>query len=199
MCPVLPRIQPMRLTKIAKAFDDPEYIFELKHDGFRAIAYVENGECKLVSRNLKHFKSFDHLKKSLDKLPVQNAIIDGEVVCLDANGISQFNELMSRKGKLVFYAFDLLWLNGDDLRSLPLIERKRRLHELVQSSQCHAIIYAQHIEGLGIGLFEEICARDLEGIVAKRKQGVYKNNGLGCLTRRGRNGKPLETRIKRAL
>jgi bifunctional non-homologous end joining protein LigD len=133
----------------------------------------------LVSRNLRHFKSFDHLKKSLDKLPVQNAILDGEVVCVDSNGVSQFNKLMSRKGKPVFYAFDLLWLNGDDLRSLPLIERKRWLHELVQGSRCDAIIYAQHIEGLGIGLFEEICARDLEGIVAKRKRGVYKNNGLG--------------------
>jgi ATP-dependent DNA ligase len=70
MCPVLPRIQPMRLTRIAKAFDDPDYLFELKHDGFRGIAYIENGECKLVSRNLKHFKSFDHLKKSLDKLQI---------------------------------------------------------------------------------------------------------------------------------
>ena len=169
----------MRLTRIAKAFDDPDYIFELKHDGFRAIAYIEAGECKLVSRNLRHFKSFDHLKKSLDKLPVKNAILDGEVVCLDSNGVSQFNELMFRKAKPVFYAFDLLWLNGDDLRSLPLIERKRRLHELVQCGRCDAIVYAQHIEDQGIGLFEEICSRDLEGIVAKRKRGVYKNNGVG--------------------
>ena len=176
---MLPRIQPMRLTRIAKAFDDPDYVFELKHDGFRAIAYIEAGECKLVSRNLKHFKSFDHLKKSLDKLPVQNAILDGEVVCLDGNGVSQFNELMSRKGKPVFYAFDLLWLDGDDLRSLPLIERKRRLHKLVQRSRSHAIIYAQHIEDQGVGFFEETCSRDLEGIVAKRKLGIYKNNGLG--------------------
>jgi bifunctional non-homologous end joining protein LigD len=176
---VLPRIQPMRLTRIAKAFDDPDYVFELKHDGFRAIAYIEAGECKLVSRNLNHFKSFDLLKKPLDKLPVQNAILDGEVVCLDANGISQFNELMSRKGKPIFYAFDLLWLNGDDLRSLPLIERKQRLRELVQGSRCHAIIYAQHIEDQGVGFFEEICSRDLEGIVAKRKLGIYKNNGSG--------------------
>ena len=176
---VLPRIQPMRLTRIAKPFDDPDYLFELKHDGFRAIAYIENGECKLVSRNLNHFKSFDLLRKSLDKLPVQNAILDGEVVCLDRNGVSRFNELMSRKGKPVFYAFDLLWLNGDDLRSLPLIERKRRLHELVRGSRCHEIIYAQHIEDQGIGLFKEICHRDLEGVVAKRKLGTYKNNGLG--------------------
>jgi bifunctional non-homologous end joining protein LigD len=176
---MLPRIQPMRLTTVAKAFDGPDYIFELKHDGFRAIAYVEAGECKLVSRNSNQFKSFVSLKESLGKIPVKNAILDGEVVCLDSNGVSRFNELMSRKGKPVFYAFDLLWLNGDDFRSLPLIERKRRLHELVQRSRCDAIIYSQHIEGLGIGLFEEICARDLEGIVAKRKRGVYKNNGLG--------------------
>jgi bifunctional non-homologous end joining protein LigD len=108
----------MRLTRVAKPFDDPDYIFELKHDGFRAIAYIEDSTCRLVSRNLNHFKSFDLLKKSLDKLPVQNAILDGEVVCLDSNGVSQFNELMSRKGKPVFYAFDLLWLDGKDLRSL---------------------------------------------------------------------------------
>jgi bifunctional non-homologous end joining protein LigD len=84
----------------------------------RALAYLEAGECKLVSRNLKHFKSFDHLKKSLDKLPVKNAILDGEVVRLDAQGVSRFNALMSRKGKLVFYAFDLLWLNGARLAQL---------------------------------------------------------------------------------
>jgi hypothetical protein len=115
----------MRLTRIAKSFDDPDYIFELKHDGFRAIAYIEAGECKLVSRNLNHFKSFDHLKKSLDKLPVQNAILDGEVVCLDGNGVSKFNELMSRKGKPVFYPLHLLWFDGEDLRSLPLIGSTR--------------------------------------------------------------------------
>jgi bifunctional non-homologous end joining protein LigD len=96
----------MRLTRVAKPFDDPDYIFELKHDGFRAIAYIEAGECQLVSRNLNHFKSFGSLKESLGKIPVQNAILDGEVVCLDHNGVSQFNELMSRKGKPVFYAFD---------------------------------------------------------------------------------------------
>lgn len=93
----------MRLTRVAKAFDDPEYIFELKHDGFRAIAHIENGGCKLVSRNLNQFKLFESLKKSLTKLPVQNAILDGEIVCLDAKGVSQFNELFSRRGKLVFY------------------------------------------------------------------------------------------------
>ena len=166
----------MRLTRVAKPFDDPDFIFELKHDGFRAIAYVENSKCELVSRNQNHF-SFKSLKESLGKLPVQNAILDGEVVCLDEHGASQFK----RNGKPVFYAFDLVFLDGHDLRNLPLIERKQRLHQLIEKSLFTRIIYAQHIEGQGKAFFKEICARDLEGVVAKRKLSIYKSNGTGWL------------------
>ena len=157
----------MRLTRVAKPFDDSDYIFELKHDGFRAIAYIENGRCELVSRNQNHF-SFKSLKESLGKLPVQNAILDGEVVCLDEHGVSQFNELFSRKGKPVFYAFDLLFLDGHDLRNSSLIDRKQRLHQLIEKSLFTRIIYGQHIQTQGVAFFEEICARDLEGIVCKK-------------------------------
>ena len=170
----------MRLTRVAKPFDDPNYIFELKHDGFRAVAYIENNKCELVSRNQNHF-SFKSLKESLGKLPVQNAILDGEVVCLDEDGVSQFNELFSRKGKPILYAFDLLFLDGHDLRNSPLIERKQRLHQLIEKSLFTRIIYAQHIEGQGKAFFKEICARDLEGVVAKRKLSIYKSNGTGWL------------------
>src|SRR5208283_2592816 len=135
----------MRLQRIAKPFDNPDYIFELKHDGFRAIAYIENGECKLVSRNLNQFK-FVLLRRSLSKLPVKSAILDGEVVCLDDKGVSQFNHLLGRRQSPVFYAFDLLWLNGEDLRRLSLIERKERLEKLVKKSRCQEILYAQHID-----------------------------------------------------
>jgi hypothetical protein len=86
----------MRLQRVAKPFDNPDYIFELKHDGFRAIAYRDDGKCELVSRNQNHF-NFLFLGVALGKLPVENAILDGEVVCLDANGVSQFNHLISRK------------------------------------------------------------------------------------------------------
>jgi|SRR5208283_1455870 len=158
----------MRLTRIAKAFDDPDYIFELKHDGFRALAYIENSECKLISRNLNRFESFESLKQSLDKLPVQNTILDGEIVCLDSCGVSQFNQLFSRKSKPVFYAFDLVFLDGHDLRGLPLIERKQRLHQIIEKSLFTRIIYGQHIQTQGVAFFEEICARDLEGIVCKK-------------------------------
>jgi bifunctional non-homologous end joining protein LigD len=105
----------MRLRLVKEAFNDPEYIFELKNDGFRALAYIERGECRLVSRNLKHLR-FDALEEALATLPAHNAIIDGEIVCLDANGVSQFNELLNRKAEPVLYAFELLWLNGEDRR-----------------------------------------------------------------------------------
>jgi bifunctional non-homologous end joining protein LigD len=170
----------MRLRLVKKPFDHPDYIFELKHDGFRALAYIDAGECKLISRNLNRFKSFESLKKSLDKF-IQNAILDGEIICLDSHGVSQFNVLFSHRGKPVFYAFDLLWLDDQDLRSLPLIERKQRLHELIKRSRFERIIYAQHIETQGVAFFDEICRRDLEGIVAKRRRGIYKNNGTGWL------------------
>ena len=100
---------------VREPFDHPDYIFELKHDGFRVIAYLQHGESKLVSRNQRNL-GFEALKRSLAKLPVENAIIDGEIVCLDAQGVSQFNQLLGRKGGPVLYAFDLLWLDGADLR-----------------------------------------------------------------------------------
>jgi bifunctional non-homologous end joining protein LigD len=105
---MLPRVHPMRLRLVKEPFNDPDYNFELKHDGFRAIAYIEHGECKLVSRNLKHLR-FKALEEALATLPVQNAIIDGEIVCIDANGVSQFNELLNRKAEPVLYAF-VAWL-----------------------------------------------------------------------------------------
>ena len=100
---------------------------------------------------------------------------------MDAHGVSRFNKLLCPKAKPVLYAFDLLWLDGQDLRRWPLISRKECLDELLRSSPSERIIYAQHIEQHGKVFFREICARDLEGIVAKRKLGVYKNDGIGWL------------------
>ena len=172
----------MRLQRVAKPFDDPNYVFELKHDGFRAIAYIDKGDCRLVSRNLKALP-FKSLRASLAVITVTNAILDGEIVVLDSSGVSRFNSLLSRKGEdaAVFYAFDLIWLNGTDLRGLPLVERKERLCELVRRSQCQRLLYAQHIERTGKKLFHEICARNLEGIVGKRKLGIYKDDGNSWL------------------
>ena len=82
------------------------------------------------------------------------------------------------------HAFDLLWINCEDIRQQPLIERKQRLCGLVRG--CEPVIYAQHIEGVGKQLFREICARDLEGIVAKRKLSIYKDDGNSWLTIKNR-------------
>jgi bifunctional non-homologous end joining protein LigD len=111
---------------------------------------------------------------------VLDAILDGEIVCLDNEGISRFNHLLNGK-QPVFYAFDLLWINGEDIRQSPLMERKQRLSGLIRSGQFERLVYAQHIEGAGKQLFKEICARDLEGIVAKRKLSIYKDDGNGWI------------------
>lgn len=119
----------MRL-RVAKApFDHPDYISELKHDGFRAVVYVQRGECKVVSRNRRNL-GFDSLKKALAKLPAQNAIIGGEVVCLDAQGVSRFNQLLGRKCESVLYAFDLLWIDGEDLRQFALLHPRSPTSDL---------------------------------------------------------------------
>lgn len=86
-------------------------------------------------------------------LRVHDAVLDGEIVCLDAQGHSMFKELLYRRGEPIFYAFDLLWLNGVDLRQFPLIERKHRLRKLIRPAHRTHILYAQHVDGRGIELF----------------------------------------------
>lgn len=183
----------MRLRLVKEPFDHADYLFELKHDGFRAVVYLQNGECKLISCNLNNLR-FTSLKKSLAELPVKNAILDGEIVCLDEHGVSQFGQLWNRKAQPMFYAFDLLWLDDDDLRRLPLIVRKKRLRNLIRACTGGAILYAQHIEGAGKQMYQEICARDLEGIVAKRKMGIYKDDGNGWLKIKNRSYSQAEGR-----
>jgi len=85
---MLPKIVPMELRLVRDAFDDPAYMFELKHDGFRGLAYIENGECRLVSRRYRGLR-FPSLAAALAKLPAESAILDGEIVCLNERGVSQ--------------------------------------------------------------------------------------------------------------
>ena len=174
---MLPQIQPAKLARSLAAFDGPDWLFELKHDGFRSLAYIENGQCRLVSRHRNTYKSFETLSHDLARLRVTNAILDGEIVCLDFDGCSQFKELLYRRGRTIFFAFDLMWLDGTDLRKLPLIERKKKLKRLMERSAATEIIYAQHVERSGKLLFEEVCERNLEGMACKRKSGVYVEQG----------------------
>lgn len=170
---MLPRVTPVNPKRIAAPFDGADFLFELKHDGFRAVAYVEDG-AELVSRKRNTYKSFTGLAAALATLPVKSAILDGEIVCLGSDGRSLFVDLMRRRrGDAVFYAFDLLWHDGDDLRGLPLIERKRRLRRLVKKSRNLSLLFANHVERHGVRFFELVCERDCEGIVAKHKRATY--------------------------
>jgi bifunctional non-homologous end joining protein LigD len=168
---------PAKLARSLEPFDHADWLFELKHDGFRSLAYIEDGKCRLVSRHKNTYKSFQTLRVALAGLQAESAILDGEIVCLDSEGCSQFKELLYRRGRAVFFAFDLLWLDGVDLRQTPLIERKKKLRKLVERSKCSEMLYAQHIEGSGKLLFEEVLERNLEGMVAKRRMGVYAEHG----------------------
>jgi bifunctional non-homologous end joining protein LigD len=114
-------------------------------DGWRCVTYIENGACRLISRKQNQYKSFGPLAAALAKLKVQNAIIDGEVVCLDKDGKSVFLDLMRpRKANAILYCFDLLWLNNEDLRNLPLLERKLRLRQLIRTSRNRSLLYTSH-------------------------------------------------------
>ena len=137
---------------------------------------------------------FPSLAAALAKLPTENAILDGEIVCLNEHGVSQFNRLLSRRAEPVFYAFDLLLLDGTDLRELTLIERKKRLAMFVKASACPRLLYAQHIEANGKQLFQEICSRDLEGIVAKRSRSSYRASRSAWLKIKNRSYSQAEGR-----
>jgi bifunctional non-homologous end joining protein LigD len=162
-----------QLTLVREPFDHPDYLFELKHDGFRALAYISEGHCELVSRRRNAYKSFGELRGNLGALKVKDAVIDGELVCLDSEGRSIFNELLFRRGSPIFYAFDILYLNGRDLRQLPLIERKTKLREVIEKSGLTDVLCGKFVEGRGIDLFKEVVRRNLEGVVAKKKNGTY--------------------------
>jgi bifunctional non-homologous end joining protein LigD len=170
----LPKITPLVLKRRAAAFDNPDWLFDLKYDGFRALLEIDGTGARLVSRNRNSFRHLDTLAAALAKrLRVKDAILDGEVICVDESGRPIFIDLLRRK-EPCFVAFDLLWLNGEDLRPLPLIERKGRLKRLLRRRSNHLVAEALSVEGRGKALMAAVEEHDLEGIVAKRKVDPYR-------------------------
>jgi bifunctional non-homologous end joining protein LigD len=172
---MLPRnLRPIRLSRRSEPFDSDEHIYELKIDGFRALAHIEAGEGQLISRNGNVFRGFADLAAWIaEHLRVERAVLDGEIACVDESGRPVFRDLLFRRHQCVFITFDLLYLNGKDLRTLPLIERKAALKKLLKRKRSR-ILYPDHVEGDGRLLFEQIVKMDLEGIVCKRKDSPYK-------------------------
>jgi bifunctional non-homologous end joining protein LigD len=166
-------LKPMPLQRHRKPFSHPDWVFEIKHDGFRALALVVNGKCRLVSRNGNPFSSFKVLASYIPtELNCERAVLDGEIVCLDEQGRSQFEELLFRRGEPRFFAFDLLYCEGKDLRFDALSERKRQLRALVTAER-DRLLFCDHIEERGEDLFRFVCEHDLEGMVAKPKNSPY--------------------------
>jgi bifunctional non-homologous end joining protein LigD len=158
----------MMLARLVdKPFDDEDWIFEIKWDGYRALAY----NSKLISRNQKSFnEKFPEIVKDLKKIRGR-FVLDGEIVALDKNGRSDFQLLQNKEGAIYYYVFDILEWNGKDLRKLPLIERKEILKKLVRGR----IRYSDHIMGKGKAFFREAKKRGLEGIMGKRKASTYQD------------------------
>jgi bifunctional non-homologous end joining protein LigD len=169
----LPRIEPVILTPRADAFDDPAWMFEPKYDGFRGLAYNSEAGCEIRSRRDFRFERFGDLcERMAGILGTRETIFDGEVVALNRQGKPVFRDLLRGAGYVAFAAFDLLWLDGTDLRSLPLSERKRVLGELLPKDT-GPLYKVLTLEGDGRALFSAIRKMDLEGIVAKRMSDSY--------------------------
>lgn len=123
---------------IRDAFDHEDFVFELKMDGFRAVAYIGKNETRLISKSGRLMKRFGSLATDVHIELNCEAVLDGEIVVLDSEGRPRFYDLMRRRGQPVFYVFDVLWLDSEDLRFRPLLERKRILRSIVpkQPSAC---------------------------------------------------------------
>ena len=168
MLKTLPKIEPMTLLEHATPFDDPQWLFEVKYDGVRALAYIHGDDCKLqVDGKEVSDPQFRELARVLPgDLNAKNAILDGELVVLDRVGKAQYGDLMAGRGLVLFAAFDLLWVNGNDLRERPLIERKELLRFRVRHPS-DRLMFVDYNEGAGTALYSRMCERDMEGIVGK--------------------------------
>ncbi len=169
-------VKPMLATLTDKPFDNEDWIFELKWDGYRAVSNIKKNKVNLYSRNLLSYDlKFKPVVSALEKLPF-DAVFDGEIVALDEAGKIDFQQLQSwqktGKGTLIYYVFDIIWLQGYSLVDIPLIERKRILQLLLQGAG-DTIRYSDHIESTGIDFYELAGKQGLEGIMAKEKQGSY--------------------------
>jgi bifunctional non-homologous end joining protein LigD len=170
---------PMLATPVREPFDHPDWLFEVKWDGYRALAEIQDGDVSLYSRNLISFnKKFSPIVNSLRKLGF-DAVLDGEIVVLDDQGRPDFQLLQhyrgSGNGHLIYYVFDLLHFRGHDLTDLPLIRRKDLLKKILPSTP--KIRFSDHVWREGVLFYHVAQEKGLEGIIAKHSQSVYQAGG----------------------
>ena len=185
--PVPKDTQPMLATLASKSFDSPDWIFELKMDGVRAIVVKDDEKLEMRTRNAHPLaERFPALAAALRELSADSVVLDGEIVALDDEGHSHFELIQprihlsrardiaeaDRSIPVYFYAFDVLYLNGFELMRFPLEERKSVLRKLIPDNDGW-VRYNDHIEGRGLDFFEAVSKRKLEGIVAKHRKSPY--------------------------
>lgn len=168
-------IKPMKATLVDEPFDDPGWIYEIKWDGYRAIAKVEKDNVELISRNNLTFNQFGPVNKALEELNI-HAVLDGEIVALNEQGNANFGALQNwrntKEAKLVYFIFDILWYEGKDLTGQPLSERREILKSLLPIT--HDILrLSQAFETSGLEFFEAAKRMKLEGIIAKKTDSLY--------------------------
>jgi bifunctional non-homologous end joining protein LigD len=173
---LLPYVEPLDLAPRREPFDDPDWIFEPKYDGFRGLIYSSRVRCEIRSRRDLPLKRFRELwGRVAEVLRPREAVLDGEIVSLNRQGKPVFQDLIRCQGFIAFVAFDLLWLDGRDLRPQPLSRRKELLAQLLpeDTGPLYKILT---IEEHGRALFAAARRLDLDGIVAKRKADPYLPN-----------------------
>lgn len=177
-------IEPMLATLVDGPFSNPEWIFETKWDGFRSVCFVKNGKLRFVSRNqIDMTPQYPELANTANQIDAKEAILDGEIVALDKDGMPRFQLLQPRVGRksgiealrgqghIVYYVFDLLYVDGQDLMSCPVVERKEMLQQILKPASF--IKLSEHIVGDGAAFFEQIEKFHLEGMIAKRAASLY--------------------------
>jgi bifunctional non-homologous end joining protein LigD len=178
-----PFVAPQLATLAAEVPKGDDWLFELKLDGYRIEAAVAGGHAKLLTRNAKDWTAkFPVVAAAVAKLPVASALLDGEVVALAADGRSSFQALQNalrpeagaERTALVYFVFDLLHLDGDDLTGRPLAERKDLLHRLLGRGTGATARYNDHIAEEGAAFYRQACRLGVEGVVAKRASAPYR-------------------------
>jgi bifunctional non-homologous end joining protein LigD len=165
---MLPAIEPLRPRLSTTVPRGREWVYELKLDGFRGMLYVEDGRGRFLSKTMRPMPRFRDLAGRLARaLAVRSAILDGEIVVMGEGG-PDFRALMRNHSAPAYAAFDLLWLDGRDLRDLPLWRRKKALQKAIASSP---IGFVDHTGDPR--LFDSAVSMDLEGVVAKRRSDPY--------------------------
>jgi bifunctional non-homologous end joining protein LigD len=174
------QLKPQMATLAGEAPQGDQWLHEIKLDGYRLLLRVEKGKAKLITRNqLDWSHRFPELAAAAAELPLRQAMLDGEVVSLLPGGVSSFQSLQEalssgETGKLVYYAFDLLHVDGQDLSALGLEKRKEQLAALLSDPHDNRIQYLDHIEGNGPEFFRQCCQMGLEGIISKRRDRPYR-------------------------